>query len=132
MFVKWTEILALERTICVRWDSRTNATDVSAVMDTNIEDVPLINVKVNNSLFGKSVSPSKNCVFVFVYCRQSSKQCHGSHGIPGESKMSDVEVIEGPGWWSGLVQRAWSVEFRCAIFQILIPFLLAEFNGSQD
>ena len=66
MFVKWTEILALERTICVRWDSRTNATDVSAVMDTNIEDVPLINVKVNNSLFGKSVSPSKNCVFAFV------------------------------------------------------------------
>ena len=39
-------ILALERTICVRWDSRTNATDVSAVMDTNVEDVPLINVKV--------------------------------------------------------------------------------------
>ena len=88
-------------------------------------------VTINNSLFVKSVFLSKNCVFVFVYCRQSSKQCHGSHGIPGESKMSDVEVIEGPGWWSGLVQRAWSVEFRCAIFQILIPFLLAEFNGSQ-
>ena len=56
----------MERTICVRWDSRTNAADVSAVIDTNIEDVPLINVKVNNSLFGKSVSPSKNCVFAFV------------------------------------------------------------------
>ena len=41
---KWTEILALGRTICVRWDSRTNATGVSAVMDTGIESILLISV----------------------------------------------------------------------------------------